>query len=78
LCFSGFVFFAGTACEGLGEPTRSRAISRITVAAENVFFFRFLAIQSELLAALTNVDAAGCVSDNIVRRIFASKAAKVQ
>ena len=45
LCFSGFVFFAGTGCEGLGEPTRSRAISRTVVAAEKVFFLRFRGIE---------------------------------
>lgn len=36
---SGFVFFAGTRREGLGLPTRSRAISRTTLAAEKIFFF---------------------------------------
>lgn len=44
LCFSGFVFLAGTECDGFGDPTRSRAISRTTVAAEKRFFFRFFAI----------------------------------
>ena len=41
LCFSGLVFFVGTRRDGLGEPTRSRAISRTTLLTENVFFLRF-------------------------------------
>src|SRR5208282_2836837 len=40
LCLSGFVFFAGTRREGFGLPTRSRAISRTTLAAEKIFFLR--------------------------------------
>jgi len=44
LCFAGSDFLAGTRCVGLGEPTRSRAISRTVVAAEKVFFFRFRAM----------------------------------
>src|SRR5712692_5398178 len=42
LYFSGLDFFAGTRCEGLGLPTRSRAISRTALAAVKVFFFLFL------------------------------------
>lgn len=45
LYFSGFVVFARTSCEGLGEPTRSRAISRTVTAAENFFFFRFFGMK---------------------------------
>jgi hypothetical protein len=40
LCLSGLVFFAGTRREGLGLPTRSRAISRTTLAAEKIFLLR--------------------------------------
>ena len=40
LCLSGLVFFAGTSREGFGLPTRSRAISRTTLAAEKIFFLR--------------------------------------
>ncbi len=40
LCLSGLVFLAGTSREGLGLPTRSRAISRTTLAAEKIFFLR--------------------------------------
>lgn len=40
LCFSAFVFLARTGREGLGEPTRSRAISRTILAAEKTFFLR--------------------------------------
>jgi len=40
LCLSGFVFFAATSWEGLGLPTRSRAISRTILAAEKIFFLR--------------------------------------
>jgi hypothetical protein len=39
LCRSGFPFLARTSCEGLGLPTRSRAISRTTFVAEKTFFF---------------------------------------
>lgn len=49
LYFSGFAVFARTSCEGLGEPTRSRAISRTVTAAENVFFLRFFAMKSLFL-----------------------------
>ncbi len=40
LCFSGLVVLAGTGRDGLGLPTLSRAISRTTLAALKVFFFR--------------------------------------
>jgi hypothetical protein len=39
LCFSGFDFFGFTSCDAFGAPTRSRAISRTTLAAEKTFFF---------------------------------------
>ena len=42
LCFSGLDFFATTRRDGLGLPTRSRAISRTALAAVKVFFFLFL------------------------------------
>ena len=37
---SGLDFLARTNCDGLGLPTRSRAISRTTFAAEKTFFLR--------------------------------------
>lgn len=42
LYFSGLDFFATTSCEGLGLPTRSRAISRTVLLAVKVLFFLFL------------------------------------
>lgn len=45
LYFSALVVFAGTRRDGLGEPTRSRAISRTAWAAENVFFLGFLGME---------------------------------
>lgn len=45
LYFSGLVFLSGTRRDGLGEPTRSRAISRTALAAEKVFFLRFLGMR---------------------------------
>ena len=40
LCFSAFFFFPGTRLDGLGLPTRSRAISRTILAAEKTLFLR--------------------------------------
>jgi len=41
---SGLAFFATTSCDAFGLPTRSRAISFKTLAAEKTFFFRLRAI----------------------------------
>jgi hypothetical protein len=40
LCLSALLFFVRTSWDGLGLPTRSRAISRTTLAAEKIFFLR--------------------------------------
>jgi hypothetical protein len=51
LCLSGLVIFAGINLEGLGEPTRSRAISRTILLAEKFLFLRFFGIERSRLDA---------------------------
>ena len=58
LCLSGLFLLAATNCDGLGEPTRSLAISRTTLGAEKVFFFRFFGIVRFLLRKLKCLAAA--------------------
>jgi len=48
LCFSLLVVFAGTRRVGCGDPTRSRAISRTVLAAENAFVFLFLGMRAQI------------------------------
>lgn len=68
LCFSGLVFLAGTSREGLGEPTLSRAISRTTLAAENVFFFlRFFGIDGSRLDIRLCIFAHSLVKSAIIK-----------
>lgn len=86
LCFSALAFLATTSWEGLGEPTRSRAISRTVVAAEKVFFLRFFGIFRFLVGPLSSKTGRGAsllcfgadTRSALLLRIFALKLAKVQ
>jgi len=72
LCFSGLLFLAGTGREGLGVPTRSRAISRTTLLALKVFFFfRGMRVESRQVASSASSHMKPSKSEIILFSAFA-------